>query len=255
MLNLIVIFFLGTCLGSFLNVCVYRMPRGESIIFPGSHCPICKKDIRWYQNIPVFSFVFLKGHCKNCGGKISFLYPIVEILSGLLALVLFLKFGLTYKFFVYAMLFYVLLIASFIDFKTFEISNGIILFLLISGIILSLIFPGLHKKAFFTKSIFESVLGILVGGGIMYVTASIGNFLLKKETMGGADIKLMAAIGAFLGWKNCIYIFFLSPIFGLIFAIFVLLKKKESIIPYAPFISMATVFVVFYADVLQRLFF
>lgn len=248
MLEKLFIFIFGTLIGSFLNVCIYRMPRNESIVTPPSHCPLCNKSIAWYDNIPILSFLVLGAKCRFCKGKISIRYFFVEALTGLTLLFLYSEFGLGLKFFIYAVVFCALIVASFIDFEYQIIPDEISLGAILGGLLVNVFLPSFSGLSSIKESLIFSGLGILVGGGVLYVTGIIGDFMFKKESMGGGDIKLLAGIGAFFGWKTALLIFFIAPMFGAIMGLIVKLRKNISIIPYGPFISLSTFIAVFWGE-------
>lgn len=242
------VFITGLVMGSFLNVCIYRMPRNESIITPRSHCVSCGKTIPWYDNIPLLSILALRGRCRFCKKRISFLYFTVELLTGLMFLALFEHFGVSARFFIFAAVSAALIVVSFIDLKTQEIPDEITLPGIGIGVILSFIFPGIMSQAARFPALLYSALGAVVGGGITYMMGVFGKALFKKDAMGGGDVKLMAMLGAVLGWKLIVVTFFLAPLFGSVAGIYVLVKKKETIMPYGPHLSLAAVTVIFWGE-------
>jgi leader peptidase (prepilin peptidase)/N-methyltransferase len=251
----VLFFILGTITGSLMNVCIYRMPRKESIVRPRSHCVFCGKPIPWHDNIPVLSFLFLWGRCRFCKKRISFIYPVVEILSGLIAAFLFLRFGLTAKFFILWLFTSALIVCSFIDLKIREIPDEISLPGIVLGLGLAGLYPPLVGKTAHLPSFIDSLLGVIAGGGSIYILGFFGEFIFKKEAMGGGDVKLMAMIGAFLGWKLAILTFFLAPVFGAAVGIALKIKRGEEIIPYGPHLSLAAFVAIFFGEeILRRLF-
>lgn len=244
----IFLFCLGAVLGSFLNVCIYRLPRKESIIRPGSHCPSCQHKIAWYDNIPLLSYILLKARCRHCPARISWRYFLVELLSAGLLLLLFHYFGLSLFFWIYAALALSLIVVSFIDIAIQEIPDEISLCGIAIGLILSLVFPQLHDTAIRGLALWRSFLGILAGGGSIYITGLIGNAIFRKESMGGGDVKLMAMIGAFIGYKAVLLTFFLAPFFGAAVGIVLKIREGKSLIPYGPFLSLATLFSIIWKD-------
>lgn len=252
---IVFLFILGTIVGSFMNVCIYRLPRKESIIKPASHCPSCGKALPWFDNIPVLSFLILRGRCRFCKGRISLRYVVVEILSGFICVLLFLRFGLTAKFFILWYLACSLVVASFIDFRFHEIPDEITLPGIAIGLCLATLWPPLTGGSGNFSSFLDSLVGIIVGGGSIYIVGFLGEFIFKKEAMGGGDVKLMAMIGAFLGWKLALFTFFLAPFFGSIVGIVLKIKEGKNIIPYGPHLSLAALVAVFYGEgILRRLF-
>ncbi len=261
----IIIFILGAIMGSFLNVCIHRMPKSESVVWPRSHCPKCKKRIPAYDNIPFVSFILLKGKCRMCKEKISLRYPLVEFLTALTFLFLFMRYGLSYDFFFYFILACALIVATFIDIPHRIIPDEITLGGIAIGFILSAVRGvNLGPLTFSFKPMINSLLGIIIGGGVIYFTGWLFDLiyfkLLKKppiqgetESMGGGDVKLLAMIGAFLGWQRALMTFFLAPFFGAAIGIYILATKKDHTIPYGPFLSLAALFSIFWADRIMRL--
>ncbi len=238
-----IIFTIGLVIGSFSNVCIYRIPRNESLVWPGSHCPKCSKQIKFYDNIPLISYIILKGKCRNCGEPIPLQYPIVELATGLFYLALYLFYGLQLIALVYMILCSVLIIISFIDLKVEIIPDTISLPFIVIGFLLS----------FFLRNInpLDSMLGIITGGGSLLLVAIFGSKLFKKEAMGGGDIKLAAMIGAFFGWKLTLLSLFLSFFLGSIIGIIVLAASKDksnNIIPFGPFIALGAMISMFWGN-------
>lgn len=236
----LLVFIFGLIIGSFLNVCIYRTPRNESIIFPCSKCASCKKPIPWYDNIPLLSYLMLRGRCRVCHEKISFRYFAVELISALCFLTLSMNFRFNYIFWIYSLLTFSLIVVTFIDLEFQIIPDSISLVGIFAGIILSVMFPGLQNAFAWERALLNSIIGALTGGGLIYLTGILGQLAFKKESMGGGDVKLMAMLGAFLGWKIAVLIFFLAPFFGAPIGIYVKFVKKEDIIPYGPYISLAS---------------
>ncbi|MDP3804462.1 MAG: prepilin peptidase, partial [Candidatus Omnitrophota bacterium] len=184
------VFIFGTIIGSFLNVCIHRLPKNESVVSPMSHCPNCNRDIFWYDNIPVLSYIVLKGRCRFCGSKISFRYFIVELLTGLVLFLLFLAFGITPKFFTYGVFVCGLVVATFVDFEMREIPDQVSLGGIIVGLAAAVIFPSIFDTASRFSGILNSFLGVLAGGGSIYAMGFFGKLAFRKEAMGGGDVKL-----------------------------------------------------------------
>lgn len=231
----IFIFILGLIVGSFSNVCIYRIPKNESIIFPASHCPKCHSNISPKDNIPLLSYILLKGRCRNCKSKISIQYPIVELLTGLIYLIISLIYGLSVQTLIYIILSSALIIIAFIDLNEEIVPDVISLPGIVIGFIIS----------FFVTyiSYANSALGILAGGGIILIIGLAGSVIFKKEAMGGGDVKLAAMIGAFLGWKYIIISLFLGFFLGAVAGIFLILSKiksREDTVPFGPFIVLGS---------------
>jgi len=235
-IEIILIFILGLIVGSFNNVCIYRIPRNESIVYPASHCPNCRTKIKPVDNIPLLSYILLKGRCRNCKSKISIQYPIVELLTGLTYLIIYLIYGLSIQSLVYIILSSALIIIAFIDLQKQIIPDIISLPGIVIGLILSFIVPYI--------AFINSALGALVGGGIILIIAWVGSIIFKKEAMGGGDVKLAAMIGAFLGWRYMVISLFLGFFLGALAGIFLILskiKRKEDMVPFGPFIALGSI--------------
>ena len=242
-LNYMLIFILGLIVGSFCNVCIYRIPKNESIIYPASHCPKCRTTIRPFDNIPLLSYILLKGRCRNCGSKISIQYPIVEFLTGIIYLIIYLIYGLSIQSLIYTILSSALIIIAFIDLQEQIIPDIISLPGVVIGLILSFIVPYM--------SFINSVLGVLVGGGIILIIALVGSKIFKKEAMGGGDVKLAAMIGAFLGWRYAIISLFLGFFLGALAGIFLILSKiksREDMVPFGPFIALGSLITLLWGE-------
>jgi leader peptidase (prepilin peptidase)/N-methyltransferase len=242
-------FIFGAVVGSFLNVCIFRMPAKTSIIKPLSQCPHCHHPIRFYDNIPLISYIVLKGKCRDCGGKISWRYPLVELLTAVLSLFMFIKFGLTLNFLIYFIFVSVLIIIAFIDLDHQIIPDVLTL-------------PGI--PIFFLLAVFvvkdvpwlDALIGLLVGGGVLFGIAFVYELITKREGMGGGDIKLLAMIGGFLGWKSLIFILLFSSFSGAIVGIAAMIIKKQDMkyaVPFGPFLSAAAVAYLFWGDAFMRI--
>ncbi|MDD5355629.1 MAG: prepilin peptidase [Candidatus Omnitrophica bacterium] len=242
------IFITGLAVGSFLNVCIYRLPREQSLVKPRSHCPHCKKTISWRDNIPLLSYILLKGKCRHCKAKISFQYFTVELITALMFILFYNTFGLTVKSIIYLVFTCGLIVATFVDFNFRIIPDEINIGGIILGLVASFIYPELHNAGSHIFGLYMSFLGIIVGGGILWLTGLIGDFIFKKETMGGGDVKLLAMIGAFLGWKIAVLTFFISPIFGAVVGIIIKLRTKNSLIAYGPYLALGSLVSLFFGN-------
>ena len=255
MINIIVFIF-GSIVGSFLNVCIYRLPKGRSVIVPGSHCPNCGAKIRWFDNVPVLSYVLLAGKARCCRAKISLRYFIVEVLTGAAFLILFLTFSGTVKFFAYLVFISGLIVATFVDFEIQEIPDQVSIGGLAAGLALSALFPSILNEVSRFNGFLNSFLGALAGGATIYAMGMLGEFAFKKETMGGGDVKLLAMIGSFLGWKLALLTFFIAPLFGSVVGIILKIRQGKDVIPYGPYLSLAAVVSMLWGDrILQVLFY
>ena len=252
MINALVEFVIGSCLGSFLNVCIYRMPREQSIVQPGSRCTACQHPLTWSDNIPFVSFVLLRGRCGYCHKPIHWRYPVVEFITGASTVAMFQRFGMTPVAVIYLAFVYGLIVCSFIDLEFQIIPDEISVGGLVVGVLLSGVFPALHGTDSRWLALGRSVMGLLVGGGLLYVTGLIGDALFRKESMGGGDIKLLAMAGSLLGWKLVALTFFIAPVFALIPGLFVLLFKRSHVIPYGPFLSIGLIVSLFVGQHLLR---
>ena len=242
MLNVISLLF-GAMIGSCLNVFICKLPKEESIITPGSHCPQCSKPIRWYDNIPLVSFLLLRGKCRNCHRSISVQYPLVEGITALLSLLLFIRFGPSLNYVIYFAFVAALVVITVIDLHHQIIPDMISLPGIGVGLLASWILPG--------TSVVKALLGLLLGGGSLFLVATVYEWLFKREGMGGGDVKLLAMIGAFLGWKAVILTILLSSLIGSIVGIAVILWKGRDFkyaIPFGPFLSLGAVIALFYGE-------
>ncbi len=232
--------FLGAVIGSFLNVCIYRIPRSQSIVFPGSHCPTCGKSIAFYDNIPILSYLLLRGKCRNCRAPISFRYPLVEALNAAFYLILFSKFGWAPDTWMYGFFVSALIVISFIDLDFRIIPDRLSL----GGILLGFAASFLIRRVTPLQSLF----GILLGGGFLFLVASLYEKIAHKEGMGGGDIKLLAMIGAFLGWQAIPFVILVSSFVGAflgIIMIIILKKDAKFAIPFGPFLSFGAILYLF----------
>ncbi len=242
----IYVFIVGMIFGSFFNVCIFRIPEKQSISNPPSHCPNCNTRLKPVDLIPVFSYLLSGRKCRYCEDKISSRYALVEILTGILFLTVFNEFLLDISSIYYLVLISLLIIITFIDFDHYIIPDGLLILGSVFAIVFNLIFKVITIK--------ESLLGLLICGGGVLALIYIIEFLVKKEVMGGGDIKLFAMLGLFLGIKNSLLVALISvyvgAIFGIISIIYSKIKKKEfnSMIPYGPFISIAAFIVILYGD-------
>jgi leader peptidase (prepilin peptidase)/N-methyltransferase len=242
-------FIFGLCVGSFLNVCIYRLPNSKSIVFPPSACPECREPIRFYDNIPLVSYILLRGKCRACKTRISFRYPLVELMSGLFAFCIYLKFGVSLDALITYCFLAALIIIIYIDIDHWIIPDSITLPGILIGVAASLF---THKI-----SLVDSVLGVLIGGGTLWIVAFGYQLLMKKEGMGGGDIKLLAMIGAFIGWKGVLLTIFLSSLIGTIANIPGMLLSKKFFnykLPFGPFIAIAAIVDVFFGQEIIALY-
>ncbi len=239
---------LGLIVGSFLNVCIFRIPKEESIVFPASHCQSCNKPIAPTDNIPVISFLLLKGQCRHCHAKIDWQYPMVEILSACFFVLFYHSFGLTVKGVLYLIFALALLVQTFIDLRHQIIPDSITLPGMLIGLVASSVWPDLHGANVWWLGVFRSSIGLLVGGGFFYVTGTIAEWVLKKEAIGGGDVKLLAMIGALLGWRGVACTIFLSSLSGAIIGLYLKFAHGEERIPFGPYIALGAVLYIFFGQ-------
>ncbi len=312
----VLVFLFGAIIGSFLNVCIVRMPKEESIVTPRSHCTVCKKMIPWYDNIPLFSYLILRGRCRFCRSRFSFRYFLVELLTALSFLGFSKYYGLTPVTFAYFFMLGCFIIATFVDFEHRIIPDEVSVGGMWVGLFLSCFIPQLHQisdKALavgqlsmriivlacllghsidflthkrkpdhddrvlffliitllavqwglmlllqtvsssakvwpYLRSADASLVGLLFGGGMIYAMGLIGDIIFRKESMGGGDVKLMALMGAFLGWEIAFLTFFIAPFFGAFYGIAEKIRTKESTIAFGPFLVLGCLVSMFYGD-------
>ncbi len=240
----------GAIFGSFANVIIYRMPAGESIVTPRSHCYGCKKIIPWYNNIPIVSWLILRGKCGSCGAKFSVRYLIVELITALL-------FSLCYVFapsgaFLTEWIIFCfgLVVCTFIDFDHMILPDEFTLSGIVIGLLGSWLNPG--------REILPSFLGILLGGGFLWATAYIYYLLTKQEGMGGGDIKLLAWIGAVLGWQSIPFVIICSSIFGSFVGLVMTRKSNKglkTVIPFGPYLALGALIFIFGGDGIGKWYF
>jgi leader peptidase (prepilin peptidase)/N-methyltransferase len=242
----LIIFFTGACIGSFLNVCIYRIPLHRSIVYPGSACPNCKKALPFYLNIPIISYILLKGACRFCRNPISLRYPMVEALTGFLALALAVKFGLTLTTLFWFAFTATLVVISFIDIDFQIIPDTISL----PGIMVFATAPWFIPEI----RLADTVIGILAGGGSLYMVALAYYMIRKEEGMGGGDIKLLAMIGGAVGWQGVLFTLFVGSLLGTAGGIIIMILTRlvdiKLRIPFGPFLSAAAILYLFFGPTL-----
>jgi leader peptidase (prepilin peptidase)/N-methyltransferase len=233
---MVFIFLFGIIIGSFLNVCIYRIPKGESLSAKGSACPSCGAKLTILDLAPVLSYIAIGGKCRHCKAKISMQYPIIETITGIIFLLLYLKYGLEWMTLVYAALAALLIVITLIDYRHMIIPNGLI----IAGLIIG---AAQLATSIFTNGIFDSwlvyTIGFFAGGLPLFLIAAFSTYVLKKEAIGGGDIKLMAFAGLILGWKLIIPAYFIGIVAGALISIYLLVsgrKKRGDEIPFGPFL-------------------
>jgi leader peptidase (prepilin peptidase)/N-methyltransferase len=233
----------GAVIGSFLNVCIYRLPRRESIVWPASHCPSCGNQIAWYDNVPVLSYLWLLGRCRNCRLPIAMRYPLIEATNAAGYAAILFAFGVTWTSVLYCVLFSALLVATGTDLTHKIIPNVIT----VPGIVLGL----LGAVTVLPVGPINALLGVLVGGGILWALAWASPYVFGKEGMGGGDIKLLAMIGAFLGWKPALLTIMIGSLTGSMIGIALIglrFMKRDEYIPFGPFLVFGALVSLFFAQ-------
>jgi len=226
----------GAVIGSFLNVCIHRLPRAESVAWPASHCPSCGQPIAAYDNIPIISYLLLRGRCRACGASISFRYPLVEAANAIAYVIVFWVFGFTVTACVYAALVSALLVVTGTDLSHYMIPDAVTL----PGIVIGLICATLILPI----GIVDSLFGVLVGGGSLWFLAWVSPYVFGKEGMGGGDIKLMAMVGSFLGWQPALLAIMIGSLLGSLIGgglMAARVMRREQYIPFGPFLAIGSV--------------
>ncbi len=244
----------GLIFGSFLNVCIYRIPNNKSIVWPPSFCPKCGKHIAFYDNIPVLSYILLWGKCRHCKAPISCQYPIIELLTAVLTCLFVWRYGVTWWTAVLLTAVYSLIILSVIDIELMIIPDRFSLGLIVLGLAFCWLNPNFAGVAW--SSLWQSLLGAGVGFFGTLAVALLGFVMFKKEAMGGGDVKLMGGIGAFLGWEGVITTIVFASVLGLIYSIFLMIfkgKGKGDAIPFGPFLSAGALINMLYLVVPEML--
>ena len=244
-------FIIGSVWGSFANVIIVRLPQDKSIITPRSRCNKCGTTIRWYHNMPIFSWIFLRGKCAYCGVKISMRYPVVEFIMGAVFAYIYHVHGLSYSTLDYLIFAFGVITASFIDIDHMILPDRFTL----SGIVLGLIGAALNPE----REFMDAFIGFLIGGGFLYAMAYTYYILRKVEGMGGGDIKLLGWIGAVCGMHSIPFVIIASSFLGIFFGIFYMIRSKDGLktgIPFGPYLSMgALIYIMFDVDRFMSFFF
>lgn len=242
-LTLAFVFTFGAIIGSFLNVCIARLPDGRSVVTPPSHCPKCQTYLSWYENIPILSYLVLGGRCRTCKIRISPIYPAVEVLTGALAVALFLRLGPTLAFAGYFAFAAALVVITFIDLDHQIIPDVISLPGIVVGLAFSLVSPLVTP--------IDAILGVLAGGGVLLSVAWLYKTFRGQDGMGGGDIKLLAMIGAFLGWQSIFVTLFVGSVIGSIIGVVVMLYEgadSKLAIPFGPFLAGGALVYLFWGE-------
>ena len=246
---------LGLIFGSFMNVLIYRIPRGISIVTPSSFCPVCKKPISWYSNIPVVSFIVQRGRCAECGEAISWFYPLVEILTALLFLLIYLYYGVTLLTVKYCFMTFMLLTAGFIDLTTKLDKENFECGIIPEGFTVGLVFCGFLWALFTPPGFYAALAGSGAGMFMLLIPAYFYKLFTKIEGMGGADPLFMAGTGAFLGHESILFVVTLSAVIGVLVGIIVIVSTKDRryMLPYGPMIAGAAVIYLFTGESVMTL--
>ncbi len=232
-------FLFGLVFGSFLNVCIYRIPRDKSIAWPPSACPKCGARIKWYDNIPLISFLVLRGKCRQCKAPISWQYPVVELLSALLTVLFVWRYGISVWTGVAVVAVYALLALSVIDFELMIIPDRFSLGLIVWGLLFAWANPN-FDGIWWQKELYALSGGAAGLFGVLAI-ALIGTWMFKKDAMGGGDVKLMGGVGTLIGWQGVLTTVVFASFFGLVYAVFLMIfrgKKRTDAIPFGPFLSL-----------------
>ncbi len=239
--------YLGASVGSFLNVVIHRLPLGESVVKPRSRCPSCRTTIAWYDNLPILSWLLLRGRCRICGTSISARYPFVELATALLAVALFAHQGPSISFLVQFAFACALLAVAYIDLDHQIIPDKISLPGIVIGLMVAL--------AGGTPRILEAVSGVLLGGGLLLTVAWAYERATGREGMGGGDVKLLAMIGAFLGWQGVLLTLLLGSLLGSAIGIVLMIAQgadRRVAIPFGPFLSLGALVSLFWGPTIVR---
>jgi len=246
MFNSVVVILFGIIIGSFLNVCIYRIPKGESIVYPGSHCMTCKHPLNRLDLVPVLSFLFLKGRCRYCNQKIPSRYMAIELLTGLLYGVVYLKFGLSLELIMYATFIALLIVLTMIDSDHMLLPTKIILF----GAGLGIVFRSVQAVLYHDVRFFiYPIVAAFIGYGLFYVTFYLAKLLLKKEGLGFGDVRLIGMLAIYLSVRLTFLTIFLASILASLYGLVLLyIKKKSEPFPFGPFINMGAIIALFYGE-------
>jgi len=237
---------IGLLLGSFANVVILRLPKGESVVKPRSHCPGCKKMVVWYDNIPVVSWLILRARCRSCGIKISWRYPLVELITATVFALIVATYGVSWTTLEYLIFAWSLVVVSFIDIDHFILPDVFTL----SGILIGLAGALLNSE----RGFWPSLGGVLLGGGFLWLIAYLYLLVRREEGMGGGDIKLLAWMGAVLGWTAVPFIIIVASILGSILGLMLTFRSKaglKSVIPFGPYLAFAAILYILSGEALS----
>ena len=269
-------FAIGSCIASFLNVCIWRLPRNESVVRPASHCPNCNAAIKWYQNIPILSYVALRGKCANCHKPISMRYTIVELLGGVLFLAAYLQWAMPAAFGdvpiaglrplfslacvpVYWLVISGLILGSFIDLEHFYLPDRVTIGGMLLGVPASVLLPELQMEKAWLDALYWSLGGLAFGFFFFWGMGALFSRIFKKDALGFGDVKLMGAVGAFFGPTAVLFVLIVSSVVGSIVGIALIIRGRAKLggftaVPYGPFIAVATLVWMFWGPRLVNLY-
>jgi len=239
-----VVFLFGACWGSFLNVCIYRIPAELSVVKPRSRCPTCGTPIPWFDNIPLLSWLLLGARCRQCKTPISARYPAIELLTAVLFTWLWLRYPYDVLLAPYWLLVFGLVLASVVDIDEMWLPDRCTIGGMVAGPVLGFLIPAMHGAEGHVAGLVRSLAGLAFGFGLLWSVSFFGRLILKKDAMGFGDVKLMGALGAFLGLEAVVFIVFVSSLLGSVAGIsFILAGRKEwqSRIPFGPYLALAAV--------------
>lgn len=238
----VIIFIFGLVFGSFYNVVGYRLPNNKSIAYPASNCPKCKHKLRFYELIPVLSYIFLKGKCSKCKEKISIIYPIFEFITGLLFLLSYISFGFSMKFIIAITFISILIIITISDIRYYIIPDEVLLIGIIL-VIFELLINSFINNIDIVNGVFKPILNGVLSFALLYVFKLLGDFLFKKESLGGGDIKLLFLIGLTIGFDMSIVSIFLASFIALPLSIIGLVKNNTNVLPFGPYLSISSIII------------
>ena len=257
-------FAMGACIGSFMHVCIWRIPRNESVVSPPSHCPNCNAPIRWYQNIPILSWCCLRGKCANCHKPISVRYTIVELLGGILFLMAYFQWGIPFFFRgdvvlyglqplrslwavpVFWVVFAGLILGSFVDLAEQWIPDRVTIGGMILGVPLSVLVPELQGEQMRLHALYWSLGGLFFGFGFLWLVGFVFSKIVKKDALGFGDVKLIGAVGAFFGPGAVLFTIIVSSFVGAVVGVVLMLRGKAKLggftaVPYGPFLALGVI--------------
>ena len=238
----VVVFLFGACWGSFLNVCIYRIPAELSVVKPRSRCPKCMTDLAWRDNIPIFGWLMLRGKCRYCKVPISPRYPIIELITAILFTLVWLRFPYQPAVGPYWVLVFGLILGSMVDIDEMWLPDRCTIGGMIIGPVFSFLIPAMHGTDSHVIALIRSLVGLAFGFGLLWSVGFFGKMVFKKDAMGFGDVKLMGALGAFLGFESIVFIVFVSSLLGSIIGVSLITlgqKEWQSRIPFGPYIALA----------------